>query len=90
MKSVFTEEYEIFLHQLVSARKSAGLTQKDLAGHLDKAQSFVSKYERGERRLDVVEFIAICRILNIDPNSIVNTIIDFTPSRTNDQKETVQ
>ena len=90
LKSVFTEEYEIFLLQLVSARKSAGLTQQDLARHLNKAQSFVSKYERGERRLDVVEFIAICRILNIDPNNIVNAIKDFTPLRSNNRKGATQ
>lgn len=45
-----------------------------MANRLNRLQSFVSKYERGERRLDVVEFIAICRVLEIDPCSIVREI----------------
>jgi len=44
---------------LIQARKSAGLTQQAVADVLGKPQSFVAKYENGERRLDVVEFIRI-------------------------------
>ena len=53
--------------QFIQARKSAGFTQSDLAGRLRRPQSFVSKYERGERRLDVIEFCEVCRALSIDP-----------------------
>lgn len=52
------------------------MTQQDLAGRLDKPQSFVSKYERRERRLDVVELIMVCRILDVDVCSIVREIED--------------
>jgi transcriptional regulator with XRE-family HTH domain len=52
---------------LVGARKAAGLTQQALARLLKKPQSFVAKYEGGERRLDVVEFVAIARALGADP-----------------------
>jgi transcriptional regulator with XRE-family HTH domain len=52
---------------MVGARKAAGLTQQALAHRLKKPQSFVAKYEGGERRLDVVEFIAIARALSADP-----------------------
>lgn len=62
------------LKALVSARKACGLTQTELAEQLRKPQSFVSKYERGERRLDVVELIEIARTLEIDPHSIVDEI----------------
>jgi DNA-binding transcriptional regulator YiaG len=48
-------------------RKAAGLTQHALARLLKKPQSFVARYEGGERRLDVVEFVAIARALNADP-----------------------
>lgn len=74
LKSVFTGEYAIFLQRLISARKEAGLTQQDMAGRLHKLQSFVSKYERGERRLDVVEFMSICRALEVDPCAIIREI----------------
>jgi ribosome-binding protein aMBF1 (putative translation factor) len=66
-KSVFTEKYELFRDRLVSARKMAGLTQMQLAERLSRPQSFVSKYERGERRLDVVEFLEVARAMGVDP-----------------------
>jgi transcriptional regulator with XRE-family HTH domain len=51
---------------LVVARKAAGLTQVEVALHLDKLQSFVSKYEHGERRLDFTEFMEIADNLSVD------------------------
>lgn len=51
---------------LVSARTASGLTQSQLASQLGRPQSFVSKYERGERRLDVVEFFEIASALSLD------------------------
>lgn len=55
-----------FRELLVEARKNAGLTQADLSSKLKRPQSFVSKYERGERRLDVVEFGEVAKALNVD------------------------
>lgn len=60
---------------LVMARESAGLTQTGLAGRLRKPQSYVSKYERGERRLDIVEFIDITRALGVDPAQTVDALL---------------
>ena len=53
-KSIFTPEYDRFRLLLIQARKTAGLTQVELAERLRKPQSYVSKFERGERRLDVI------------------------------------
>lgn len=78
MKSVFTDEYGAFLHALISARKAAKLTQAALARRLSKPQSFVSKYERRERRLDVAEFLIVARALDADPCRIIRKI---SPSR---------
>jgi transcriptional regulator with XRE-family HTH domain len=52
---------------LVDARRAAGLTQVAVAIRLAKPQSFVSDVERGERRLDVVEFARFCRAIDVDP-----------------------
>jgi transcriptional regulator with XRE-family HTH domain len=60
---------------LVKARKTAGLTQQKLARRLKKPQSFVAKYERGERRLDVVEFVAITRAFGADPVQILRALL---------------
>ena len=67
MSSLFPDLYEQALKQLVAARKKAGLTQAEVAKALDRPQSFVSKYESGERLLDVAEYLAIARILGSDP-----------------------
>lgn len=51
---------------LVEARVASGLTQMQIAERLSKPQSYISKYERGERRLDFPEFIELADILGID------------------------
>jgi len=52
---------------LIDQRKRAGLSQAELARRLRKPQSFVSKFERAERRLDVVEFFNVAEALGADP-----------------------
>lgn len=64
-KSIFTQEYALFLSHLRAARKAAGLTQEQVANRIGQTQSFVSKCERGERRIDVVELRAFCRAIGI-------------------------
>jgi transcriptional regulator with XRE-family HTH domain len=59
--------YKRFRDLLIAARKEAHVTQVELAARLRRPQSFVSKYERGERRVDVVEFGEIAKVLGIDP-----------------------
>ena len=56
-----------FREAIKKARKEAGLTQVILAGRLGRPQSFVSKYESGERRLDVVEFLEVARAVGFNP-----------------------
>lgn len=70
-RSAYTPRYRVFIAELVKARKSAGLTQQELADLLDRPQSFVAKYEKAERRLDVVEFLDIAEQLDADPHRII-------------------
>lgn len=65
-KSIYSKDYGVFLRCLREARQRAGLTQAALARRLGQTQSFVSKCERGERRLDIVEIRRICTALKID------------------------
>ncbi len=58
-KSIYTDEYAIVLRLLREARKKSGITQIDLADQLGQTQSFVSKVERGDRRLDIVQLRTI-------------------------------
>jgi transcriptional regulator with XRE-family HTH domain len=59
---------------VIAARKQAGVTQQRLAELLNKPQSYVSKYERKERRLDVIEFLAIAKVLELDPCNAIKEI----------------
>ena len=56
---------------LVKAREASGLTQVEVAARLAKPQSYVSKCERGERRVDLSEFIEIADALNLDVSSFI-------------------
>ena len=67
VKSAFTRRHKRFRRLLVKARRSSGLTQVALATKLGRPQSFVSKFEQGERRLDVIEFLDVARALKVDP-----------------------
>jgi len=68
-----SSRYHLFRTLLISAREVAGLTQVQVAQRLGKPQSFVSKYERGERRLDFTEFLELADVLQIDIGSFVET-----------------
>lgn len=72
--SVFTKRYNRFRELLIAARKEKGLTQVELARKLSRMQSYVSKYERGERRLDVIEFLEITRALNLNPEQFLKQL----------------
>jgi len=74
-KSVHSAGQTAFCQLMVKARKSAGLTQHEVAKRLRKPQSFVAKYEGGERRLDVVEFVTICRAIGADPVRLLKALI---------------
>jgi transcriptional regulator with XRE-family HTH domain len=65
-KSQHTAQYRRLLQALRQAREQAGLTQGQVAARLKTYASFISKCEAGERRLDVVELAALCRIYRID------------------------
>lgn len=62
-KSIYTDEYAVMLALLRQARSAAKLSQVQLAERLGRSQSFVSKAEVGERRLDVIQLRTICRAL---------------------------
>ena len=66
MASVYSEEYQLVINALKKARKEKGITQAQLAEALGKPQSFIAKVESGERRLDVVEFVHLARLVGAD------------------------
>ena len=63
----FRDEYRSLIDQLVAERKSRALTQWDVARAMRTDQSQVSKLERGERRVDIIDFVRYCRAIGIQP-----------------------
>lgn len=82
-QTTFTESYRRLLDMLVELRRRSGMTQMDLAKRLKKQQSFVSNMERGVRRLDVIEYCVIARVLDGNPISMISEILDDLPKSLN-------
>jgi transcriptional regulator with XRE-family HTH domain len=73
-KSIHSAPYRVFLKVLREARRRADLTQIDLASRIGETQSFVSKCERGERRLDAIELRAFCAAFGITLKEFVGRL----------------
>lgn len=76
MSSIYSEDYQLVIRTLRSARLEKGMTQATLAQALGKPQSFIAKVENGERRLDVIEFIHFARLLSFDPTELIREIME--------------
>jgi transcriptional regulator with XRE-family HTH domain len=68
------KKYERLRVLLVEAREEAGLTQVELGKRLRRPQAFVSKIERGLRRVDVLEFLEIARAVGFDPHELISRL----------------
>lgn len=64
-RSIYTAEHQLLASLLRDVRIQAGLRQVDVAEAMSRSQSFVSDYESGQRRLDLVELRALCSVLGI-------------------------
>lgn len=78
-KSLKSAQYARLIEVLVAARHEAGIRQQALATKLGRPQSFIAKYEGGERRIDVIEFIAIARALGADPLKLFKDFLAEKP-----------
>jgi transcriptional regulator with XRE-family HTH domain len=74
-KAKYSSTYLRLRQLLVASRKEAGLHQAEVAKRLGRPQSFVSKVESGERRLDVGEFVELAAVLNTDAVAILRRAI---------------
>lgn len=75
VKSLHQPEYQALCALLVEVRRKAGLSQQNVAKRLKRPQSFVAKYEGGERRLDVIEFLGVSKALGADPIRLLRRLI---------------
>ena len=91
MKSTNLGPYRHRLSQLTEARNGADCSQEELGRRLNKPQSYVSKVESGDRRLDLVEFVYWAKALQVDPTDFVATLAEALGSlpRLSRQRKTI-
>jgi len=73
--SIYDAEHVLLRDWLISKRQALNLTQRQLAEKLQVVHSLIGKIEKGERRLDVIEFMTYCHALSADPCEFYNSII---------------
>ena len=78
-KSLGSDEHQRLIDLLVAVRHGAGISQQILARKLGRPQSFIAKYEGGERRIDLIEFVAIARALGADPLKLFRDFLAGKP-----------
>jgi len=81
-KSIYTAEYLRLCAVLRTFRHEAGMTQVQVAATLGVPQSFVSKYESGERRLDVIELRHIAQVLGLTLGDVLKRLEEGSDSTT--------
>jgi transcriptional regulator with XRE-family HTH domain len=69
-----SKRYKALVGLLVARRQAAAMTRSDLAARLGKSQSFVARLESGQRRITVVEFMTLAKILRFDPYEVISTL----------------
>jgi len=75
MVSIRSLAHKALITALRDARREAGLTQDQVARRLRRPQSFVSAYESGDRRIDVLEFVRIAKATGVDPCDLLKRVI---------------
>lgn len=74
MKTIYQENYRKLISELITIRKTANLTQAQIAQKLQKPQSYIAKIENLERKLDILEFVQLCQILGTRPSEVIALI----------------
>lgn len=73
-RALHSRKYQKLRLLLRAARLEAELTQSQLAAKVGRPQSFVAKYEGGELRLDVIDFLEICSALDLEPGAVLGAL----------------
>lgn len=74
-KTIFGGDHQHLVQVLTEARKASGLTQTELAKLVGKDQTYISIIERGQRRVDVLEFVALAKAMKVDPASLFEQVL---------------
>lgn len=78
-KTIFDGAHTQLVDIMIAARKRSGLTQVELAAKVGRDQTFISLIERSQRRIDVLEFIALARAMGEDPQRLFSELVSNIP-----------
>lgn len=73
-KSAFEPPYIAIIDRLIARRQDLNITQSDLGARFGEDQSFISRVERRQRRIDMWEFVRLCRLLDIDSSTVLREV----------------
>lgn len=74
LKTLGSKQHKALISILISKREATGLTQTQLADALGRYQSFIARLESGHRRVDVIEFLELSRILGFEAAPVIHTL----------------
>lgn len=77
-KSIHSSEHELLRQIFIRQRKTLGLSQRELAERMGIIYSAIGKIETGDRRLDVIEFIQYCQVLEISPHDVIDEVLQLS------------
>lgn len=72
---IYSPEHQRLRDILKRERKAAGLRQSDLAKQTGRSQAYISKFENGDLRLDVVDFVRFCETIGCDPHKVMDEML---------------
>lgn len=75
MRHLRSARHKRLIEESAAARQAAGLSQRALAAKLKRSNSYISKFEAGERRLEVCEFLEICAAIGVDPTALLKRVL---------------
>jgi transcriptional regulator with XRE-family HTH domain len=78
-KTIYGGDHPHLVAVLTDARQKSGMTQAQLAERVGKDQTYISIIERGQRRVDVLEFVALARAMNADPAELFSDVLKRLP-----------
>jgi transcriptional regulator with XRE-family HTH domain len=73
--TIATKRHRRLVELLIAERKRAGIRQAELARRVGKTQTFVARIEAGQRRIDAIELLSLCRIIGVDPIRVVRKVL---------------
>lgn len=86
-KTIHTPEYRALLALLRERRRQSGVTQVEVAATLGESQAFVSKCERGDRRIDLIDLLRILRAIGVSPDDFLAELEERFPARSDARRQ---